>query len=123
MAKQGFGHYTEQLGDEDWRVWFYRAGGPPTVEQSSAQSKQRDIGLAGDRDVVLLDVRDLEPPEPMVRTLAALEQLPPGGMLVQLNVRVPEFLLPQLEERGFTYEVRAQEPGLVRVFIRRAVAV
>ena len=55
----------------------------------------------------------------VVRTLAALEELPPGGTLVQLNVRVPQFLLPRLEERGFTYEIREQAPDLVRVFIRR----
>lgn len=69
--------------------------------------------------VVVLDVRGLEPPEPMVRTLAALEALPADGTLVQVNVRVPQLLLPHLEQRGFTYEVREQEPDLVRVFIRR----
>jgi uncharacterized protein (DUF2249 family) len=72
--------------------------------------------------VVILDVRDLEPPEPMVRTLAALEELPPGGTLLQINVRVPQFLLPRLEERGFTYEIREQAPDLVRVFIRHGTA-
>ncbi len=71
-------------------------------------------------DVVVLDVRDLEPPEPMVRTLEALEHLPAGATLVQINVRVPRFLLPRLEERGFTYEVREQAPDLLRVFIRRS---
>ena len=77
--------------------------------------------LAGEvKDVLLLDVRGLEPPEPMVRTLEALETLPRGHTLVQLNVRVPEFLLPRLEERGFAYEIREQSPELVRVFIRRA---
>lgn len=130
MAKQGFEHYTEQLGDEDWRVWFYPAGAAhqsaaaesQVPRSSSAESTQRERDLAGEWDVVVLDVRDLEPPEPMVRTLEALEQLPRGATLVQLNVRVPEFLLPRLEERGFVYEVRAQEPDLVRVFIRHAVA-
>jgi hypothetical protein len=56
----------------------------------------------------------------MVRTLAALETLPADATLVQINVRVPEFLLPQLEQRGFTYEVREQKRDLVRLFIRRA---
>jgi uncharacterized protein (DUF2249 family) len=70
-------------------------------------------------DVVVLDVRGLEPPEPMVRTLEALERLPEGATLVQLNVRVPQFLLAELEARGFTYEVREQREGLVRLFIRR----
>jgi uncharacterized protein (DUF2249 family) len=90
------------------------------VQPSAAQPKRREISAAGAWDVVVLDVRDLEPPEPMVRTLEALEKLQPGATLVQLNVRVPQFLLPQLTERGFTYEVREQGPELVRVFIRRA---
>ena len=53
----------------------------------------------------------------MVRTLAALEQLPTGSTLLQeLNVRVPRFLLPKLGELGFTYEVREQSDELVRIF-------
>lgn len=24
MASRGFEHWTEQLGEEDWRVWFWR---------------------------------------------------------------------------------------------------
>ncbi len=56
----------------------------------------------------------------MVRTLAALEELPRDHTLVQINVRTPRFLLPQLEERGFEYEVREQAQDLVRVFIRHS---
>ncbi|HSH46625.1 MAG TPA: DUF2249 domain-containing protein [Longimicrobiales bacterium] len=147
MEKQGLTHQTEQLGEEDWRVWFYNpsiAGGAldgnpqdaagdgeaadddgaPGTEGSDAPSTashEPDMaGDPGDPGVVVLDVRGLEPPEPMVRTLAALETLPADGTLVQLNVRIPRFLLPVLEERGFAYEFQEQSPGLVRVFIRRA---
>ncbi|MCC6929068.1 MAG: DUF2249 domain-containing protein [Gemmatimonadaceae bacterium] len=94
MAKQGLLHHTEQLADDDWRVWFYP-------------------------DVAVLDVRDMEPPEPMAHTLAALEALPDGRALVQVNVRVPQFLLPKLGERGFTYEVRTVAPDRVHLVIRR----
>jgi uncharacterized protein (DUF2249 family) len=45
--------------------------------------------------------------------------LPAGGVLLQINRRVPQFLLPQLEARGYQYEVREQAPDLVRVLIRR----
>lgn len=120
MAKQGFSHYTEELGDEDWRVWFYSAEDRPKAGSDSAVAPPSKEDPEAGEGVVMLDVRDLEPPEPMVRTLAALEQLPPGGTLVQINARVPQFLLPLLLERGFTYEVREQGPNLVRVFIRRA---
>lgn len=125
MERQGFAHHTERFADDDWQVWFYPAS--PSDSTSSGESPPSPPAADGGapdesagEDVLVLDVRGLEPPEPMVRTLEALETLPEGHTLVQLNVRVPQFLLPQLDERGFAYEIREQSPGLVRVFIRRA---
>ena len=134
MQRHGLAHWTEELGEEDWRVWFWREGEAEALARADGASVAAahapgaaDVGAPGEADdamqsagdVVVLDVRYLEPPEPMVRTLEALEHLPAGATLVQINVRVPRFLLPRLEERGFTYEVREQGPDLVRVFIRR----
>ncbi len=115
LGTQGLAHHTERLGDDDWRVWFHRSG---DASPAPAPSAPAPTSSAPDDDVIVLDVRDLEPPEPMTRTLEALATLPPGKTLVQLNVRVPQFLLPRLEERGFTYEIRAQSAELVRLFIR-----
>lgn len=116
LARQGFSHHTEELAADDWCVWFVRDGGarrePAGGEPAAAPSE--------DLDMVMLDVRGLEPPEPMVRTLEALEQLPRGKTLVQINVRVPQFLIPKLAERGFVHEVVEQSPDLVRIFIRHA---
>ncbi len=119
MEKHGFAHYTERLADDDWQVWFYPAGGDEG-ESALGGVESAEVAAADAGDVVVLDVRELEPPEPMVRTLTALEELPPGATLVQINARVPQFLLPQLEARGYSYEIREQSPDLVRVFIRRA---
>lgn len=118
LGKQGFAHFTEQLGEDDWKVWFYPADAEPQARVEAARSGPSEPSEEGE-GVVVLDVRDLEPPEPMARTLEALERLPPGGTLLHINVRVPQFLLPQLEERGYRYEIREQGPGLVRVFIQR----
>ncbi|MEP6473181.1 MAG: DUF2249 domain-containing protein [Gemmatimonadota bacterium] len=120
MARQGFDHHTEELGDEDWQVWFYRAEAPPEIASAAAVTPRGQPSVEEAEGVIVLDVRNLEPPEPMVRTLTALAELPAGGTLVQINSRVPQFLLPQLEERGFRYEVREQAPELVRVIIYRA---
>jgi TusA-related sulfurtransferase len=113
LGKQGFSHATEQLATEDWRVWFYRDAAPVPVEPVAPAAD------AGTDDVIVLDVRDLNPPEPMMRTLAALEKLPRGKILLQINARVPQFLLPKLAQRGFVYEIREQ-PEVVRVFIRHS---
>lgn len=112
LGRQGFSHFTERIAEDDWCVWFHRDGGP---EQAAAQET---VEADPDAGLIMLDVRGLEPPEPMVRTLEALATMPRGKTLVQLNVRVPQFLIPKLEERGFTYEVREQSEDLVRLFIR-----
>ena len=125
MAGQGLDHWTEQLAEDDWRVWFFAAGaaGAPGDAPPSGSADGAKASTSGDAGVgdgaVVLDVRGLEPPEPMTRTLEALETLDPGATLVQINERIPRFLLPQLEERGFAYHIRQQAPDLVRVFIRR----
>ncbi|HSG46725.1 MAG TPA: DUF2249 domain-containing protein [Longimicrobiales bacterium] len=121
MRDEGFLHWTEQLAEDDWRVWFYRPeGSGPEAPPERASRRLPTCGTAGPqpRDVHLLDVRDLEPPEPMVRTLEALATLAPGHTLVQVNSRVPRFLIPELERRGFQYTVHEEQPGVVRVFIR-----
>jgi len=126
IGRQGFSHHAERLADDDWQVWFYpevSASGeesPASAATSGNTRPDENAAAPAEDDVIVLDVRGLEPPEPMLRTLEALESLPEGHTLAQLNVRVPQFLLPQLEERGFTYEIREQSRDLVRVFIRRA---
>lgn len=48
-----------------------------------------------------IDVRHLEMPEPMTTILEELELLPEGFALFVDHKKVPQFLLPELEERNF----------------------
>ena len=124
LAKRGFEHHAEQRGAEDWLVWFRQSGSPDPVTEAPARQTPEprasgsDIGLAD----VVLDVRGLEPPEPMVRTLEALEVLPPARTLLHINVRIPQLLLPILRERGFAFEIDDTRVGAVHVRIWRAQA-
>lgn len=120
LGKRGLAHETRRHAPDDWSVWFWR--GDVRADASGegggvlAGAEADDAPAAHE---VRLDVRDLEPPEPMVRTLAALEALPAGATLVQVNVRVPQFLLPELAARGFEYDVDESRPDRVLVRIRR----
>jgi tRNA 2-thiouridine synthesizing protein A len=71
----------------------------------------------GPTDVVL-DVRGLEPPQPMLRVLEALDRLGAGAALDVRLDRRPVFLYPQLEDRGFAHDTSEPAPGLVRVLVR-----
>ena len=101
MEKRGFGHKAEQHADDDWSVWFFRKKEPTEATAPATQPATATAPVAPrivmtdsaadnrvtERTEVWLDVRDLEPPEPLVRTLEALETLPVDSMLVQVNQR------------------------------------
>lgn len=132
MWKRGFAHESLRRSDDDWSIWFWRtavAAAAPLVPLVSvavpsaavvAMGRPVDVEVAHDLPhAVWLDVRGLEPPEPLTRTLAALQELPPGRQLVQVNVRVPIFLLPMLAERGFAYALEESHPDYVLLRISR----
>jgi tRNA 2-thiouridine synthesizing protein A len=69
--------------------------------------------------VLTLDNRGLEPPQPMMRTLEALEDLQPGEKLAIINDRRPMFLFAELDEVGSTYDVEEQSDGSFKVVITK----
>lgn len=119
MADKGFAHSASELEGGEWEVLFTPVGTKPETASSAASSSPF---AAWPEPVVELDNRDLEPPEPMVRILAAAEKLGPGETLSSLLRREPVFLFPQLEKRGFrwlggfrpdgaTYELTVRAPS------------
>ena len=116
LGKRGFSHWTDRQAPDDWWVWFYREASLP--RRSPEAAGPQPAPAPGD-DSIRIDVRGLEPPQPMVRVLELLEALTPGQRLEVLHDRRPMFLYPQLEDRGFVHETDEPEPGLVRIVIRR----
>ena len=116
LGGRGLAHWTECRGPGDWVVWFYREAAGNRAAGSSDERPRRGTGAA---TTVHLDVRRLEPPEPMVRVLERLETLAPGQELEVLHDRRPMFLYPQLDDRGFVHETDEPAPGLIRIVVRR----
>jgi uncharacterized protein (DUF2249 family) len=116
MTDRGFDHSAHPLDGGEWEVLFTPAGTSHQVAPGSTTFNDWP------EPVVTLDNRDLAPPEPMVRILAAAEKLEPGATLSALLRREPVFLFPQLEKRGFhwlggftadgaTYELTVRAPS------------
>ena len=68
---------------------------------------------------ILLDARDLEPPEPLERTLAALDELAPGQRLRLLLPREPYPLYAILERNGYQHETELHPDGYFAILIWR----
>jgi uncharacterized protein (DUF2249 family) len=129
LGKRGFASESQEHAPDDWSVWFWReppqeSPTPARTDEAltlSSRTREASVGTSspGDDHTVWLDVRGLQPPEPLVRTLAALETLPDGHQLVQLNERVPQLLLPMLAERGFACELDDSQADRVLLRIWR----
>ena len=68
---------------------------------------------------VTVDVRGLEPPQPLVRILEMLATLSGDAGLHAQTDRRPMHLYPQLELRGFVGETEEQTDGSFITHIRR----
>lgn len=75
-----------------------------------------DIPATGVREV---DARYLEPPEPFVRAMDAIDTLAPGESLRLLLFREPFPLYKVLGEHGFTYATMLEPDGTYVITIRK----
>ena len=100
LAGHGFSRATRADAADDWQTEYWRPGEEPPL---------------------VLDVRGLQPPEPMERTLAVLDDLPASRALLQVNDRVPAFLLPLLDERGYRYRIGEDGRGVLVTIWREPV--
>lgn len=116
MKERGFDHEAREIGGGDWEVIFIPS--PGRGGDISASAEAADAAAWPDPSTYL-DLADLEPPEPMVRILAAVEQLPSGQVVFAALSREPIFLFPELERRGHQWVGSFDATGTVfRIFIR-----
>lgn len=69
---------------------------------------------------VVIDGREMQPPEPLERTLAALDGLPAGGELLVLLYCHPSPLLNILRNNGFAWQEDIRDDGTHEIRIHRA---
>jgi len=110
LGKQGFKHEANQMLSGDWEIRFTRRREetttfvPPTRPPCSAAK-------AESAEIIDVDARGLEPPQPMVRILEALASLPAGAELRAHTERKPMHLYAQLEVRGFVGKTEERLDG------------
>jgi len=110
LSNQGFSHESKQIPSGDWEILFTRHGGEarafiPPVHPPCGAAKAKPT------EIIDVDARGLEPPQPMVKILEAVAVLPAGAELRAHTERRPMHLYAQLEERGFAGESEEQNDG------------
>ncbi|MEL4374921.1 DUF2249 domain-containing protein [Brucella cytisi] len=116
MERKGFSAKAEPLDNGDWQVLFSPVMDAAPELRFSDNVVSPDVWPEPSR---YLDCSDMQPPEPMVRILAEVEEMPPGAVLFALLHREPLFLFPELETRGHEWVGNFDETGTAyRIMIR-----
>lgn len=114
LGSKGFSHEAKELDGGDWEVLF-----TPSDEAVQCGLTQSPDDTHWPQPVRELDNRDLDPPEPMVRILAATEAMQKGEVLSALLCREPIFLLPELVKRGHAWRGGFEPDGTTyKVLVR-----
>jgi hypothetical protein len=58
-----------------------------------------------------IDVRGLEPPDPMVAILRLIDEDPDRSVIIAHLDREPIFLYPELEDRGWSHDLMSSSCG------------
>lgn len=119
LGSKGFSHDARELEGGEWEVLFSPSNVPVPSPAADTPLEEVKNTAAWPEPVEELDNRELDPPEPMVRILAATEKMAPGTVLSALLCREPIFLFPQLAKRGHAWRGGFEPDGTTyKVLVR-----
>lgn len=123
LSKRGFEYYVEHVDADIVNTFFHKVGDFAHTGQTQSEIKQDvDWGTVLKKyegKIVTVDVRNLEMPLPMLIILEKLDKLPDDNALYVHHKRIPVFLLPELQEKGFEYRIKEISQGEVHLLIYR----
>lgn len=109
MYKKGYSHRTETKGPEEFITFFFKNSSVVFKKQSDLPAPIADKLTFADllirykNRIKEIDVRKMEMPQPMVSILNTLDQLPSDWALYVHHKKLPLYLIPHLEDKGFSF--------------------
>ncbi len=107
LKKRGYEYETERPEPGVVHTYLRKTAASPARNEDTGKTETKgsedfeSIEKRFQGKLKEIDVRDLEMPMPMVITLEELEKLAEGEALYVHHKRLPQYLLPELENRGF----------------------
>ena len=130
MKTKGYHNQVVKMDAEHWTVTFAHKSMKHLLQQK-AEAVPEEPSLSMDNvefvqaavhepRIFKLNNRGLEPPQPMIRTLAKLNEALAGDQVIIHNDRVPMFLIEELNTLGYSFTVADQADGSAIVTITKS---
>ncbi|HCN85079.1 MAG TPA: hypothetical protein DIT07_15895, partial [Sphingobacteriaceae bacterium] len=128
LVKKGFQYRTERPDAETVITFFIKTDKVQTVIETMQDDSISNNDAEFERMILLfetdklhkIDVREMEMPLPMIAILEHLKKLKSDEALFVYHKKVPVFLLPELEERGFSYLIQNGADNKVNMLIYKS---
>lgn len=120
LAARGFSSYGRRLSNSHWRVFFHCDGGQDWERDAEVAVSPEGALSWSEEDGLHVDVRRLKPPAPMVAVLRLIDSTPDLGGLVVHHDRMPQYLLPELAERGWCIARVDEQFANIRLWLERS---
>lgn len=121
LSKKGYEHHTINVGKALFYTYFKKNTlSTPTKKittNTNENSEMQDILEQFNGKIEKIDVRALEMPLPMSTILNTLATLNDDKLLYVHHKKVPQFLFPELAERGYKWYIHEIEEGDVKLLI------
>lgn len=90
------------------------------MNKAAVSGKPGEVSWHG--GVAHIEVRGLQPPEPLRAILTLVEKVPDGTVIIVHHDRHPIYLFPELAERGWSWAELEAPAGEVRLELRQSSA-
>lgn len=125
LRTKGLVSKTEKMAKDHWIITFVNKKNKHLLKDIKGSEEKEHLVRKKtttsteprESKSIQLDNRGLEPPQPMIRTLSALDRSLPGDVVYIHNDRVPVFLIEELNNLGYPFEVDEQPDGSAKVKI------
>ncbi len=123
MKLKNQGYSCEVKRPEDGTVHTYLTKISDNIETETSEKEHTNIINFEDAlekfkgKITEVDVRPLEMPLPMVTILEEVEKLKAGEALFVFHKRLPQYLLPELEKRGYNYVSKEKDENNINFII------
>ncbi len=121
LKKQGYEYEVERPEEQLVYTYLKKSNETRVVEEkedkpnSELNFEEAEQKFAGKMHEV--DVRDLEMPMPMVTILEEVEQINDGEALFVHHKKLPQYLLPELADRGYIYSKKEIDENNIKFII------
>lgn len=121
LKDKGYKYETTRPHEGEVHTRLFKVGdGVQTSKNENTNKKEWSFqeALANFNDnMIEVDVRDLEMPMPMVTILEEVEKISDDNALYVHHNKLPQYLIPELENRGFVYVTNEIDEQNIKLII------